>query len=611
VIDQPDAEEFEVLLDYLRESRGFDFTGYKRSSLMRRIVKRMQVVGAPTFGAYQDHLQVRPEEFTDLFNFILINVTSFFRDEAIWQFLAREILPAIHQAKPPQAPIRVWTAGCASGEEAYSLAMLLVEEFGREAFVSQVKLYGTDADEEALDQARSGRYTAKQVAAIPDDLLAKYFQPEDDSFSFDKDLRRSVIFGRHDLVQDAPISRIDLLSCRNTLMYFNTEIQTKVMNGFHFALNPSGYLLLGKAEMLYTRLQTFAPVDLKHRVYAPAPRNGRSEAPFLPSELGLGEERAEDGEAWRATFESNPTAQLVVDTEGRLVATNLAARHLFTIRPTDVGQPIQDLEVSYRPLELRSLIEQAHAERRALILDGVSWERSPGAISRLDVRVVPLFDPDGKPIASTILFADATEQYRLEDELHTSSQELDTAMEELQSTNEELETTNEELQSTNEELETTNEELQSTNEELETMNEELQSTNAELQAVNEDASRKGGKLNEVNLFLDSVLRGMSTAVIVVNRDLHIAVWNHRSEELWGLRADEVLGQPLAALDIGLPVDDLSRPIREGLRGSAQHSVDVNAVNRRGQRISCRVSFSPLSGADRAITGLTLLVEELG
>src|SRR5207245_2799992 len=142
----------------------------------------------------------------------------------------------------------------------------------------------------------------------------------------------------------------------------------------------------------------------KHRVYAPTPRNGRSEAASRPAELGPEEELAGDGEAWRATFETNPTAQLVVDTDGRLLATNLAARHLFTIRSTDVGQPIQDLEVSYRPLELRSLIAQAHAERRALVVEEVSWERSPGALSRLEVRVVPLFDPDGKPIASTILF---------------------------------------------------------------------------------------------------------------------------------------------------------------------------------------------------------------
>jgi two-component system, chemotaxis family, CheB/CheR fusion protein len=553
-------------------------------------------VGVSTFSDYQDHLQVRPEEFTDLFNCILINVTSFFRDEAIWHYVAREILPAINQAKPAHAPIRVWSAACASGEEAYTLAMLVAEEFGREAFVDRVKIYGTDADEDALDQARSGRYTAKQVAVIPDDLLAKYFRQEGDSFSFDRDLRRAVIFGRHDLVQDAPISRIDLLSCRNTLMYFNSDIQKKVMNGFHFALRPSGFLLLGKAEMLFTRVRAFDPVDLRNRVYAPTPRDDPNEPAVPPESRGRENEDAVDGEAWRATFESNPTAQLVVDTEGRLLATNLAARQLFTIRSTEVGQALQDLEVSYRPLELRSLLAQAHAERRALIVDGVSWERSPGAVTRLDVRVVPLFDPNGKPIASTILFADATEQYRLEDELHTSSRELDTAMEELQSTNEELETTNEELQSTNEELETTNEELQSTNEEL--------------RNANEEASRKGESLNEVNLFLDSVLRGMSAGVIVLDRALHIAVWNRRSEELWGLRSEEVLGESFAALDIGLPVDDLSQPIRESLGGSVLEAVDVGAVNRRGQRIACRVSFSPLASLGHGITGVTLLVEEV-
>src|SRR5262245_44918659 len=209
---------FEDLLAYLHRSRGFDFGGYKRTSLQRRVRKRMDTVGVDQYDQYTDYLEVHPDEFVHLFNTILIKVTDFFRDPPAWEYLAKEVVPRILATKQPADAIRVWSAGCASGEEAYTLAMILCEAVGADRFSQHVKIYGTDLDLEALNQARQGVYTPRQTEAIDPELRKKYFEPNNgDRLSFRKDLRRSVIFGRHDLTHDAPISRLDLLVCRNTL----------------------------------------------------------------------------------------------------------------------------------------------------------------------------------------------------------------------------------------------------------------------------------------------------------------------------------------------------------------------------------------------------------
>ncbi|MDX6243675.1 MAG: two-component system, chemotaxis family, CheB/CheR fusion protein, partial [Frankiales bacterium] len=245
---EPDSA-FEDLLRYLRDSRGFDFTGYKRTSLMRRVDRRMQDADIPSYEAYLDLLQVRPEEFTALFNTILINVTDFFRDADSWEELRTTVLLPLIERKGTE-PIRIWSAGCATGEEPYTLAILLAEALGIQAFRDRVKIYATDVDEEALADARQATYSPRDITGVPEQLRDKYFEIVDERYVFSKDLRRAVIFGRNDLVQDAPISRIDLLVSRNTLMYFNAETQARIVNRFHFALAPDGVLFLGKAEML-------------------------------------------------------------------------------------------------------------------------------------------------------------------------------------------------------------------------------------------------------------------------------------------------------------------------------------------------------------------------
>src|ERR1051325_667279 len=256
---------FEKLLEFLQQQRGFDFTGYKRPSLSRRVARRMLDVGIDDFERYVEYLEVHPEEFGQLFNAILINVTSFFRDEPAWQFLRTEVVPQLLGTRGAHEQVRIWSAGCASGQEAYSLAMVFAEALGTDAFRERVKVYGTDVDEEALNLARLAAYPAKDLETLDPALIKRYFEEAGGRFTFRPDLRRSVIFGRPDIVQDAPISRLDLLVCRNTLMYFNAETQQKILQRFHFALNgeAKGYLFLGRAEMLLGQPMLFTPVSLK------------------------------------------------------------------------------------------------------------------------------------------------------------------------------------------------------------------------------------------------------------------------------------------------------------------------------------------------------------
>src|SRR2546422_5780406 len=283
--------KFEHLLEYLRQSRGFDFTGYKRPSLMRRMSKRMQTVHVDRFTDYVDYLEVHPEEFAVLFNTILINVTSFFRDQPAWDFLAGSVVPRIIRNKGADDSIRIWSAGCATGEEAYAIAMLMAEALGKEGFRQRVKIYATDVDEDALATARQAGYGAKEIQPVPEEFRQKYFDVVGSRYVFNSDLRRSVIFGRHDLVQDAPMSRLDLLVCRNTLMYFNAETQGRILTRFHFALADTGYLFLGKAEMLLTRANLFLPVTPRNRVFR------KADALSLRDQLVVVAQGGEDGRA--------------------------------------------------------------------------------------------------------------------------------------------------------------------------------------------------------------------------------------------------------------------------------------------------------------------------
>ncbi|GAA2312866.1 PAS domain-containing protein [Streptomyces kunmingensis] len=593
-------EELEDLLGFLRDARGFDFTGYKRSSLGRRIRKRMADVGTNAYADYRDQLETNADEFHALFNTILINVTSLFRDADTWTYLQREVVPELLDRLGSKDEIRVWSAGCSSGEEAYSLAIMFAEALGIEEALARVKIYGTDVDEEALRDARSGLYAAKSLEPLPAELRDKYFEQNGAQYAFRSDLRRRVIFGRHDITRDAPISRLDLLLCRNALMYFNVEAQTQIIDRFHFALRQGGFLCLGKAEMLLNDADRFDVVSMRQRIFRRRP--GDASAPYQPAppklRAGFGRELqsvARSRQLRDLILDAAPGAALAVDPEGVVVLINNHARLQFGLTANDIGRPFQDLEISYRPVELRSLIDQATHERRTLRVNGAQ-RRVGEDIQVFDIIVQPLAGDGGLPTATHITFTDVTVTTQLKAEVKRVREDLETAYEELQSTNEELETTNEELQSSIEELETTNEELQSTNEELETTNEELQSGNEELETMNEEMRIRSEELDEARAFLEGVLTSVAAAVVVLDKDLTVKSWNRGAVDLWGLRPDEVVDEPFFGLEFGLPLEQLRAVVVECAKtGKRAAPVEIDAVNRLGRSFGCTVQCSPFDG----------------
>jgi len=585
---------FEELLAYLKEVRGFDFTGYKRSTLIRRVQRRMADVGDSSYADYRDRLELHAEEFTALFDTILINVTSFLRDPESWDYLRSDIVPEL-LAQRPTGPLRIWSAGCATGQEAYSLAIVLAEAMGWDQFRERVKIYATDVDEKALATARQASYSHRELHGLTPDLLERYFEPSGQRWSFRKDLRRAIIFGRNDLVQDAPISHVDLLLCRNTLMYFTAETQARIVQRLHFALNPAGALFLGKAEMLLSHGSLFTAVDLPRRFFRKVAVRPLDRVPVTATMTLRPAPEPTDPEVQRLreALMASSSAQLVLDASARVTLINRRADALFSLSARDVGRLFQDLEVSYRPVELRSAVQEAHTQRRAVLLRDVEWRRGTELLW-LDIQVVPLLESDGRVVGTSLNFTDVSHSRQLREELEYANRQLETAYEELQSTNEELETTNEELQSTVEELETTNEELQSTNEELETMNEELQSMNDELQSTNDQLRERTSEVDELNAFMSSVFAGLRAGVVVVNSDLLVQVWNDQAEEQWGVRQDEAAGRHLLTLDIGLPLEQVRPLVRSLLSGEQQEAIGViPAVNRRGRPVVVHVTGTPL------------------
>jgi two-component system, chemotaxis family, CheB/CheR fusion protein len=606
-------DDLERLLIFIRDARGFDFTGYKRTSLDRRIHKRMKDTQVTDYAGYRDLLEADAEEFQALFNAIQINVTRFLRDTESWTYLQREVLPELVAASDPAEEIRVWSAGCSSGQEPYSLAILFAEVLGIDECASRVKIYATDVDEEALHEARVGLYPARALEPLSAELRDKYFEPTGAQFAFRPDLRRRVIFGRHDITRDAPISRLDLLVCRNTLMYFNVETQSRIIDRFHFALRPGGHLFLGKAEMLVSDSDRFEVASMRQRIFR---RRPGGTAPVhhvsqlkLDAAVGLEVREVSRRRQLRdLVLETSPNATIAIDPDGSIAMLNSQARAQFGLTMHDLNRPFRDLEISYRPIELRSLIEQAENERRIVRVNAAERRLPSGEVQFLDIMIQPLAGGDDAAVGVVLTFVDTTVATRLQSEVKRIRSDLESAYEALQSTNEELETTNEELQSSIEELETTNEELQSTNEELETTNEELQSGNEELETMNEEMRIRSDELDEARVFLEGVLSSIAAGVVVLGSDLQVRSWSRGAEELWGLRAQEVHDQQFFSLDFGLPTA-LLREIVQRCRDTRTRSgpVEIAAVNRIGRSIVCSVTCSALDGQRE---GVVLLMEEM-
>ncbi|MBD2309372.1 chemotaxis protein CheR [Chroococcidiopsis sp. FACHB-1243] len=407
----PAEPEFEALLDYLKHDRGCDLTGYKRSSLMRRFRQQMQSIDVGSYQDYLKYLQRHDEEWMALLDTVLINVTGFFRDRDAWDYLESEIIPKIIGSKQPDEQIRVWSAGCAAGHEVYSLLMLFAEALGIEACLQRVQFYATDVDEAAIEQARLATYDSKEVTSIPPQLLEKYFEPTSGGYVFHRQLRRQIVFGYHNLVVNAPMSKIDLLSCRNVLIYFNGETQASIFVRFHFALKNTGFLFLGKSETLVNHRQIFTPISLKHHLYAKGLNLELND--HLSINPKSSKERVIDPttsqiQFWQTAYETNHEAQLAVDYNGRLVATNNQANILFGLTLNDWDRPFEELEIR-KLVGSQASLQTFYRNRRRVTLKNIEWNTSKGT-SYFDISIVPVFSQKKHLLGVNLTFIDVSDR---------------------------------------------------------------------------------------------------------------------------------------------------------------------------------------------------------
>lgn len=399
--------EFEALLDYLKHYRGCDLTGYKRSTLERRFAQRMHTVKISSYQDYLKYLQSHSEESIALLDTVLINFSSFFRDREAWEFLASDIIPQIIARKQPDESIRVWSAGCAFGQEVCSLLILFAEALGIESCLERVQFYATDVDEVAIKQARQATYHANEVAGIPSDLLKKYFDKSGQGYVFRQTFRRKIVFGHHDLAKDAPMSKIDLLMCRNVLIYFNSETQAKILARFHFALRDNGFLFLGRTETLTTRRQIFTLVNLNHRVYT---KRLNLEVEDILSILSKSDEKKESDSTirqisiWKSAYEMSPFAQLVIDIYGRLIVANEQAQLLFRLTSNDWNRPFEELELGKLMGSYLSL-KTFYRDRRPLTLKNIEWIAANDTKS-LNLFITPVFNLRQRLLGVNLLFID-------------------------------------------------------------------------------------------------------------------------------------------------------------------------------------------------------------
>jgi two-component system CheB/CheR fusion protein len=608
--DFPETD-FRRLLDKLHLEHHFDFRDYKEASLRRRVRLRMSQVHVATIPHYIAFLDQNPSEHRALIDTILINITRFFRDPEAWQVLRETVLPRVVEDARATGGLRVWSAGCSSGEEPYTIAMLLADRLGNENGDLDIKIYGTDIDEDALLTARGGLYRVEALKDVPPNYLERYFVPEGQMYRFRREQRKWCIFGRHDLTQDPPLSHVDLLVCRNVLIYFDAELQERIIPRFYYAVRERGYLFLGRSEAMLARSPRFVPIDFKWRVFQriTASADARSPIESAVAQAGSRNARTESDATARllGIVDALPFGVMVVDPSDTILTWNAGSESLYEI-PADnaIGKKFRDLDISYRIDGLRSRIEEVKASHTRVRMPDVTFPRRTGEVVHVTIVISALYDERRRLSGVLVVGEDVTDYASLREEMNRLSEQSATANEELQSTNEELETTNEELQSTNEELETTNEELQSTNEELETTVAELQSINTELATMNTELERRTLELNEADAFHQSIMNAMDRAAIVLDPNLRVRTWNGNAARMWGLRREDAVNRDFLSLPIGAGPMLTRDAVRRVVASRRTESVGDVPYHRDGDERKTTVVLTPLVSPQGELIGVLAL-----
>ncbi len=530
------------ILALILSQRGADFRCYKKSTIVRRIERRMGVHRISDFARYYQLLWQDTDEVTQLFKDLLINVTSFFRDGEAFEDLRKEAVVPLVQAKKAGEPLRVWVPGCASGEEAYSVAMILMEELGTARKDRLLQIFATDADEDALEFARQGIYPESIAIDVPPERLSRFFIRNERGYQISELLRKAVVFAVHNLITDPPFSKMDLISCRNLLIYLDTDTQTRLMPLFNFALNPGGYLFLGKSEGISGQNDLFDIVSKKARIYrrlTPA-RPIVLDSPILPGKkrvmlhagpVAIKPTVAALADVIRQVLLGHFSASVVLtDRKGQILQFHGQTGKYLDMPTAEPNLNLLQIAKGGLSTKLRVAMHKAIEDGRTVTLDSVPVTRDKDS-PFVRVTITPALQKAHAEPLLAVIFEDVlrssapishqaqsgeseTAVKQLEDELRGTQQELQATIEDLQASNEELRVANEEVVSTNEEL-------QSTIEELETSKEELQSVNEELITVNSELRDKVERLDAANSDLDNFMKSTEIATLFLDGGLRI------------------------------------------------------------------------------------------
>jgi two-component system CheB/CheR fusion protein len=637
---EPPAHEsqFAAIFHWIKGSTGVDFSEYKPSTLRRRILRRMVLNKMETVAAYLKHLEADASEVEALYRDLLINVTSFFRDPETMEYLKSDVIPEILSHRQSDLPIRVWVPACATGEEAYSIAILLIEALQSSKGPPPIQIFASDISKQAIQVARDGQYPENVAADVSPERLGRFFAKSNGGYQIDKQVRDLCIFAVQDVTRDPPFSRMNLISCRNLLIYLGVPLQKKVLAAFHYALNSGGYLLLGNSESVEAGSEAFRQIDKKHKLYSRLLTSARPHLEFSPAGLMDDPVRVP-----RPRLISQPDVDLGREAD-RIVLSRYSPPGVLINSSFDILQfrgrtaPFLEQPPGHATLnllkmareglaiDLRAALHQAKKTGGPVRKTGVRV-RSDFGVTEMTLEVTPVIDKSapnaakdpyflvlfdtGKSAAAELGTGQAKGKAQgktktsssAERELAALRGELAATRDDLRSIIEEQEATNEELQSANEEILSSNEELQSTNEELETAKEELQATNEELITVNEELQNRNAELAKVNSDLTNLIDSVDAVFVMLDSNSRIRRFTSAAQKVLNLIPTDV-GRPIGDIKPNIQVADLPGLIRNTIVKMQHHEANVRDLGGRSFAMKIRPSTTPDGKIEGAILALT-------
>lgn len=588
------GEGIERIFQLLRRARGVDFSHYKISTIGRRVQRRMTLKGIDSVDAYCEKLQVDPQELNELFNDMLIGVTRFFRDAKAFQVLETKVVPGlVRHADRESKPLRIWVAGCASGEEAYSIAMIVDEVVAADCPDLEWKVFATDIDEASIRHAAAGVYTESALSEVSDKRRARYFKQDKDGYHIVSELREHLLFAPQNVISDAPFTKMDMVSCRNLLIYFQPSAQRKLLSLFHFALRIKGVLFLGPSETPGSLGDEFETVDSRWNVYSKrrdvrlSPDTRVSGASTLGMPRAAGGDRTAGGapdvqllRTYDRLLEKHIPPAVLLTERLEIVHSFAGAEKFLQVKSGRISTNLLDMVPEDLRTPLTGAIQHALRDDKEVTYTGV---RSSDRKAPLKICVRPLKDPVSNVTHIVVEFDEqepksADVETSVSVDMDEMSRERVRDLEsELQFTHENLQATIEELEASNEELQSTNEEMLAANEELQSSNEELQSVNEELYAVNAEHQRKLEELAQANADMDNLLASTNVGVVFLDEDLRIRRFTPEIAKLLDLQRQDI-GRSIGASVHRLNVEDVESDCREALKESRTIEQDVTARN---------------------------------